>query len=125
MLTFLCKPAQIPCRNERNPMWFARFLAVALGMTLPNPAPACDLALALAVDVSGSVDVREFDIQMTGLADALRDSSIAEAQTSEGWASSSRTPMLSSSPSARTESPTRTSSEARRKAGRWSGRAAR
>lgn len=40
---------------------------------------ACDLALLLAVDVSGSVDRREYRIQMQGLADALRDGVVAEA----------------------------------------------
>ena len=42
-------------------------------------AQACDLALVLAVDVSGSVDPDEFRIQMGGLADALRDGVVAEA----------------------------------------------
>ena len=40
---------------------------------------ACDLALVLAVDVSGSVDIDEYRIQMDGLAAALRDGIIAEA----------------------------------------------
>ncbi len=40
---------------------------------------ACDLALALAVDVSGSVDHEEYRLQMDGLALALRDGVIAEA----------------------------------------------
>lgn len=43
------------------------------------PAAACDIALVLAVDVSGSVDAREFRIQMDGLAAALRDGAISEA----------------------------------------------
>ncbi len=46
---------------------------------LAGPAPACDLALALAVDVSGSVDTEEYRLQMDGLAEALRDSVISEA----------------------------------------------
>lgn len=50
------------------------FVACASG-----PAPACDLALVLAVDVSGSVDHREFRIQMDGLAEGLRDGVVAEA----------------------------------------------
>ena len=45
----------------------------------PLHARACDLALALAVDISGSVDPMEYDIQMQGLAAALRDSVVAEA----------------------------------------------
>lgn len=44
-----------------------------------SPAPACDLALALAVDVSGSVDVDEYQLQRDGLAAALRDPLISEA----------------------------------------------
>ena len=45
----------------------------------PSAVRACDLALLLAVDVSGSVDHREYDIQMGGLAAALRDGTVAEA----------------------------------------------
>ena len=37
------------------------------------------LELVLAVDVSASVDVREFDLQMMGLAAALRDPAVVEA----------------------------------------------
>jgi len=40
---------------------------------------ACEVALVLAVDVSGSVDPGEYDIQMGGLATALRDPSVSEA----------------------------------------------
>lgn len=43
------------------------------------PAVACDLALALAVDVSGSVDAEEYRVQMDGLAAALRDPVVSEA----------------------------------------------
>lgn len=43
------------------------------------PALACDIALVLAVDVSGSVDNTEFRIQMDGLAQGLRDPSVSEA----------------------------------------------
>ncbi|SMP29375.1 Ca-activated chloride channel family protein [Shimia sagamensis] len=42
-------------------------------------ACACDLALLLAVDVSGSVDATEYDIQMRGLAAGLRDGVVVEA----------------------------------------------
>ncbi|MCV3272204.1 DUF1194 domain-containing protein [Roseobacter sinensis] len=42
-------------------------------------ALACQLALVLAVDVSGSVDTREYDIQMQGLAAALREGVIIDA----------------------------------------------
>ncbi|MEO9781189.1 MAG: DUF1194 domain-containing protein [Sedimentitalea sp.] len=42
-------------------------------------ALSCDLALVLAVDVSGSVDDEEYRLQMDGLAHALRDGVISEA----------------------------------------------
>lgn len=44
-----------------------------------SPAKACEVALMLAVDVSGSVDPEEYRIQMDGLADALEDRTIAGA----------------------------------------------
>jgi len=84
MLSFLCKPAQIICKNERKHFLRRRVIAAAAGLLIPNAAPACDLALALAVDVSGSVDSREFEIQMTGLANALRDYTIGEALVRAG-----------------------------------------
>ncbi|MEO0389443.1 MAG: DUF1194 domain-containing protein [Pseudomonadota bacterium] len=46
---------------------------------IPFPASACELALLLAVDVSGSVDRDEYRIQMEGLAAALRDGIVSEA----------------------------------------------
>lgn len=49
------------------------------GLFLTPPAAACDLALALAVDVSGSVDEGEYRTQMDGLAHALRDPVVSEA----------------------------------------------
>lgn len=42
-------------------------------------ASACDVALMLAVDVSGSVDQEEFRIQMDGLAAALVDRNVSAA----------------------------------------------
>ena len=61
------------------------------------PAQACELALALAVDVSGSVDPSEYSIQMSGLAEGLRDGIVAEALVREEaqvmlmqWSGSSR-----------------------------------
>lgn len=44
-----------------------------------SPVIACDLALALAVDVSGSVDPHEYRIQMDGLVAGLRDPVVSEA----------------------------------------------
>lgn len=46
---------------------------------LPAPVVACELALVLAVDVSGSVDAREFSIQMRGLSAGIRDGIVADA----------------------------------------------
>ncbi|MDK3073389.1 DUF1194 domain-containing protein [Sedimentitalea sp. JM2-8] len=60
-------------------MHFPRSLLLAIVLTFPFPGRACDLALVLAVDVSGSVDAEEYGIQMQGLAAALRDGVIAEA----------------------------------------------
>lgn len=44
-----------------------------------GPAWACDTALMLAIDVSNSVDVAEYRLQVDGLADALVDPEIVEA----------------------------------------------
>ena len=56
-----------------------RSALAALILTTPAPAIACELALLLAVDVSGSVDAQEYRIQMDGLAAALRDGTVADA----------------------------------------------
>lgn len=48
-------------------------------LAISTPASACEIALALAVDVSGSVDSVEYRIQMQGLADAIRHPTVAEA----------------------------------------------
>lgn len=43
------------------------------------PAPACELALLFALDVSASVDPREYRIQFEGLAEALITPQVAES----------------------------------------------
>ena len=43
------------------------------------PTRACDLALLLSVDVSGSIDPVEYRFQMEGMADALEEPTIADA----------------------------------------------
>ncbi|SNS80859.1 DUF1194 domain-containing protein [Antarctobacter heliothermus] len=53
-------------------------LVIALCL-LPARLIACEVALILAVDVSGSVDTQEYETQMQGLALALGDSAVAEA----------------------------------------------
>jgi len=54
----------------------AAVLAAALAAT---PAAGCELALALAVDVSGSVAGHEYRQQVDGLAAALADADVAAA----------------------------------------------
>ena len=44
-----------------------------------SPAPACELALVFALDVSASVDPREYRIQFDGLAEALVTPQVADA----------------------------------------------
>ena len=46
-------------------------IAIALCLLSTGAAQACRLALALALDVSGSVDADEYRLQMSGLANAL------------------------------------------------------
>lgn len=53
---------------------------VGLALFLASPALAdCRLALALAVDVSRSIDSRDYVIQTDGLADALSDRAVRSA----------------------------------------------
>lgn len=56
-----------------------KFITALFIASAPVPVQACELALVLAVDVSGSVDSREYVIQMRGLADALKDGAVSEA----------------------------------------------
>ena len=60
------------------PMKVTALLSALAGL-FPFSARACELALVLAVDVSGSVDQTEYRIQMEGLAAALRDGIVSEA----------------------------------------------
>jgi Ca-activated chloride channel homolog len=52
-------------------------LVLALSLVAP-PAQACETALLLAVDISGSIDTGEYAVQMQGLAAALADPEVAE-----------------------------------------------
>jgi len=56
-------------------------ICIALGLSALSAAPAraCDIALVLAVDVSGSVDAWEYQLQSQGLAQALRAPDVADA----------------------------------------------
>lgn len=60
-------------------MTWLRPALTGLALLAPLPGAACDLALLLAVDVSGSVDAHEYRVQMEGLAEGLRDSVVREA----------------------------------------------
>lgn len=53
-------------------------------VSLPIAARACELALVLAIDVSVSVDVGEYELQMTGIARALRDPEVVAAIEATG-----------------------------------------
>lgn len=44
-----------------------------------SPAPACETALLLSIDVSGSIDPAEYRLQTEGLAEGLADPEVAEA----------------------------------------------
>ncbi len=49
-----------------------------LALILATPARACETALLLAIDVSGSIDRGEYALQISGLADALDDPEVAD-----------------------------------------------
>ena len=57
-----------------------RFTAIIaiFWVVLPVKAKACGMALVLAIDVSGSIDLGEYNFQRRGLADALLDPEIAD-----------------------------------------------
>ncbi len=52
--------------------------AAIASLCLTGPAAACETALILAMDVSNSVDVGEYRLQIDGLALALQDPEISE-----------------------------------------------
>ncbi|PJF10660.1 DUF1194 domain-containing protein [Pseudorhodobacter sp. MZDSW-24AT] len=57
-----------------------RALALCLVLlTLPPSARACEVALLLAIDVSGSIDAAEYRLQSSGTADALQDPAVTAA----------------------------------------------
>ena len=65
-------------------------ILVALALFTATPAQSeiadssgCGLALAFALDISVSVDAVEYDLQLEGLASALKDSSVTEAILSQ------------------------------------------
>jgi Ca-activated chloride channel homolog len=52
---------------------------VTLLALCPLPSAACETALLLAIDVSGSIDAGEYQLQVDGLALALQDPQVQEA----------------------------------------------
>src|SRR6202030_4660064 len=64
--------------------WLAATLAVALGMPLgaSGGSDRADVALVLAIDVSGSVDDSRFTLQREGIAAALESEEVAAAVSS-------------------------------------------
>ncbi len=58
-------------------MW--RVILILLTLALARPVAACETALLLAVDVSGSISLQEYHLQMEGLAQALEDPAIVDA----------------------------------------------
>ncbi|MDU8926338.1 DUF1194 domain-containing protein [Alisedimentitalea sp. MJ-SS2] len=57
-----------------------RTLLIVVLLSAPGTAQAeCRLAIALALDVSGSVDSRDYALQRNGLAGALRDPRVVQA----------------------------------------------
>lgn len=59
----------------------AVFITLA-GVFTPSLAAACSVALALTVDVSGSINEQEYRLQMDGLAKALRDTTVVDSLVS-------------------------------------------
>ncbi len=56
-----------------------RAVLILFGFVLASPGGACETALVLAVDVSGSISNDEYILQMQGLAEALQDPAIVAA----------------------------------------------
>ena len=54
-------------------------ILILLAFALARPVAACETALLLAVDVSGSISLDEYLLQMEGLALALEDPAIIDA----------------------------------------------
>ena len=69
-------------RGNRRAFCLALLLAFSTDLTAPTPARAetqVDLALVLAVDASGSVDRRRFELQKQGYVAAFRDARVLNA----------------------------------------------
>ena len=55
------------------------FVLICAAALWTSAVRACELALLLTVDVSGSIDPREYRVQMDGLAAGLRDGIVVES----------------------------------------------
>lgn len=77
----MTRPHRAQCRRR-----LLRWVAAPALATLSSlaPAPACPLALVLALDASSSVDEREYRLQRDGLATALADEEVVEAIVAQG-----------------------------------------
>ncbi|MCE6959068.1 DUF1194 domain-containing protein [Cereibacter sphaeroides] len=53
--------------------------ALLLALVVAAPARACDTALLLAIDISGSIDRGEYALQTEGLAAALADGAVTDS----------------------------------------------
>ncbi len=65
-------------------MRFSSFILATWAGLAPVAALACDTALVLTIDVSNSVDVAEYSLQVDGLADALDDPEIRDMMVATG-----------------------------------------
>ncbi len=72
-------PSMFRCRRGAAVRAVAAFVIAGASGLAAEPRVSVDLELVLAVDTSASVDAREFDLQMTGLADAFRDPGVLAA----------------------------------------------
>jgi hypothetical protein len=72
----------VPNRVPNRPSTLLAASLTAVG--LAAPAPACSLALLLALDVSASIDPREYALQQEGLAWALTDPQVVGAIVGAG-----------------------------------------
>ena len=59
-------------------------LTLLATLALPLPARACETALLLAIDVSGSIDAGEYALQVAGLARALEDRGVRDMLVQDG-----------------------------------------
>ncbi|RYI13219.1 MAG: DUF1194 domain-containing protein [Acetobacteraceae bacterium] len=53
--------------------------AALIALLTAHPALACETALLLSIDVSGSIDTGDYQLQMQGLSTALQDPEVAAA----------------------------------------------